>query len=243
MLSLQWHELKSNSKSRLVWQPHIHLGHLEGKTVKMHIILLENWTSIRGFWNHREVEQWSCFLNSFNMYILLWEVSIFPRLILSAAFFSSDVPGVSSPLDVARQVLLTACRSISGYQNHRLLNFANQNPTFTFPFYVTCSMSLIDTWKISCIPLTQGNTGNLGLWNASAALNALGFFAAGLVCGPEWCKLCVAQNSQISCWGSIRSVFRLQSHFWGLEDGVGRLWPVPHCEAVEVTVVCEDSGH
>lgn len=178
------------------------------------------------------------------MYILLWELSIFPRLLFSAAFFSSDVPGISSqPLDVGSQVLLIACRSISGHQNRRLLNLANQNPTFTFPFYVTCPMSLIDTWKISCVHLTQGNTGNLGLWNVSAALNALGFFAAGLVCGPEWCKLCVAQNSQISCWGSIRSVFRLRSHFWGLEEGGGRLWPTPHCEAVEVTVVCEDSGH
>lgn len=63
-------------------------------------------------------------------------------------------------------------------------NFANQNPTPTFPLYVTWSESLIDTWEISFPPLIPRSTGDLGFWNVPAALSCLGFSVAGLVCGP-----------------------------------------------------------
>lgn len=205
-----------------------------GKTwSKNHIIFLEDWVSVRGIWNYRWGRTVEFFLELVVCvgFALGTKQGIFPRLWFSAVYFIFPLmckAGISSqPLDCGSRLPLLAYRFLSGYQKSEALNFANQNPTVTFPLHVTWSASFTDTWKISFTHLTQGNTGNLGLWNVPAALSCLGFSAVGLVHGPglhsselKWtarAELGVCLGPGVLQRGGKRGVGRLPAHFslWG----------------------------
>lgn len=136
---------------------------------------------------------------SLNVYVLLWEPSrvfsqdrsswlyFFPSDVQSRHSFTASGVWKSSTLN-SLQICLCVLKS-------EALNCANQNPTFTFPLYVTWSMSLIDTWKMFLYT------------SYSRQLWKFGFMECASSSELSWLSLC-----RLGPWPSVMQVLHCSKH-------------------------------